>query len=158
MMRHTRIVPPRPFAASERRLSPIVLNEPFRAVFYAPFYIALQRGAFARQGLDLRMVNVGDPNQAAQELLDGTADVAWSGPMRPMQRLSLDPTYLLRTFGAVVMRDPFLLLSRLERPNFRIADLGSMHLGVTSEVPTPWWCLQDDIRRAGSTPCGSIWC
>ena len=29
-----------------------------------------QRGAFARQGLDLRMVNVGDPNQAAQQLLD----------------------------------------------------------------------------------------
>jgi ABC-type nitrate/sulfonate/bicarbonate transport system substrate-binding protein len=79
-MRHTRIVPPRPFAASERRSSPIVLNEPFRAMFYAPFYIALQRGAFARQGSDLRMVNVGDPNQAAQELLGGTADVGWSGP------------------------------------------------------------------------------
>jgi NitT/TauT family transport system substrate-binding protein len=133
-------------------LSQIVLNEPFRAVFYAPFYVALERGAFARQGLDLRMVNVGDPNQAAQQLLDGTADVAWSGPMRPMQRLSLDPGYPLRTFGAVVMRDPFLLLSRVERPGFRVADLGSLRLGVTSEVPTPWWCLQDDIRRAGLDP------
>jgi len=133
-------------------LSQIVLNEPFRAVFYAPFYVALDRGAFARQGLDLRMVNVGDPNQAAQQLLDGTADVAWSGPMRPMQRLSLDPGYPLHTFGAVVMKDPFLLLSQVERPGFRVVDLGSLRLGVTSEVPTPWWCLQDDIRRAGLDP------
>jgi NitT/TauT family transport system substrate-binding protein len=133
-------------------LSQIVLNDPFRAVFYAPFYTALERGAFARQGLELRMVNVGDPNQAAQQLLDGVADVAWSGPMRPMQRLSQDPGYPLRCFGAVVMRDPFLLMSRVERPGFRIADLGSLRLGVTSEVPTPWWCLQDDIRRAGLDP------
>jgi NitT/TauT family transport system substrate-binding protein len=133
-------------------LFPIILNEPFRAVFYAPFYVAQERGAFARQGLDLRMVNIGDPNQAAQGLIDGTADVAWSGPMRPMQRLSQDPDYPLRTFGAVVMRDPFLLLGRGKRPEFRIADLATLRLGVTSEVPTPWWCLQDDIRRARLDP------
>lgn len=139
-------------AEAELRVSSIILNEPFRAVFYAPFYAAQERGAFARQGLEVRMVNVGDPNQAAQQLLDGRADVAWSGPMRPMQRLSLDPGYPLRTFGAVVMRDPFLLLSRVARPGFRIADLASLRLGVTSEVPTPWWCLQDDIRRAGLDP------
>jgi NitT/TauT family transport system substrate-binding protein len=133
-------------------LVPIILNEPFRAIFYAPFYAAAERGAFARQGLDLQMVNVGNPAEAAQQLVDGTADVAWSGPMRPMQMLSRSPDHPLRCFGAVVMKDPFLLLSRVERPNFRIADLGSLRLGVTSEVPTPWWCLQDDIRRAGLDP------
>jgi NitT/TauT family transport system substrate-binding protein len=50
------------------------------------------------------------------------------------------------------MKDPFLLLGRMERPNFCIADLATLRLGVTSEVPTPWWCLQDDIRRAGLDP------
>jgi len=133
-------------------VSPIILNEPFRAVFYAPFYAALLRGAFARQGLEVSMVNVGDPARAAQQLVDGTADVAWSGPMRPMQRLSRDPADPLRCFGAVVMKDPFLLLSRVARPGFRVADLASLRLAVTSEVPTPWWCLQDDIRRAGLDP------
>ena len=131
---------------------PIVLNEPFRAIFYAPFYAAESRGAFARQGLDLKMVNVGNPAEAAQQLVDGVADVAWSGPMRPMQNLSRDPNHPLRCFGAVVMKDPFLLLGRGERPEFRIADLATLRLGVTSEVPPPWWCLQDDIRRAGLDP------
>ncbi|MCC7427775.1 MAG: ABC transporter substrate-binding protein [Alphaproteobacteria bacterium] len=133
-------------------MSPIILNEPFRAVFYAPFYAALLRGAFARQGLDLSMVHVGDPGQAAQQLIDGVADLAWSGPMRPMQRLSRDPQDPLRCFGAVVMKDPFLLLTKVPRPGFRIADLAKLKLAVTSEVPTPWWCLQDDIRRAGLDP------
>jgi NitT/TauT family transport system substrate-binding protein len=133
-------------------MHPIVLNEPFRAVFYAPFYATIARGAAARQGLELRMVTVGDPNLAADQLLRGEADLAWSGPMRPMQRLSRDSAYPLRSFGAVVMRDPFLLMSRVPRPDFAVADLAKLRLGVVSEVPTPWWCLQDDLRRAGLDP------
>jgi NitT/TauT family transport system substrate-binding protein len=133
-------------------LIPIILNEPFRAVFYAPFYAAEARGAFTRQGLDLRMIHIGNPSEAAEHLITGIADVAWSGPMRPMQNLSRDPDHPLRCFGAVVMKDPFLLLGLGNRPDFRIADLASLRLGVTSEVPTPWWCLQDDIRRAGLDP------
>ena len=131
---------------------PIILSEPFRAVFYAPYYVAEARGAFARQGLDLRMRMAGSPNLAAEMLLDGTADVAWSGPMRPMLEASRDPASPLRTFGAVVMRDPFLIVGRQPRSGFALADLATLSLGVTSEVPTPWWCLQDDIRRAGLDP------
>jgi NitT/TauT family transport system substrate-binding protein len=47
------------------------------------------------------------------------------------------------------MRDPFVLVGREHRPNFRLADLAGLRLGVTSEVPTPWWCLQHDLRRHG---------
>jgi NitT/TauT family transport system substrate-binding protein len=133
-------------------MSPIILNEPFRAVFYAPYYVAEARGAFARQGIALRMETADNPNAAAGNLLDGSVDVAWSGPMRPMLERSRDPASPLRSFCAVVMRDPFLLVGRGKRPDFEIKDLSSLRIGVTSEVPTPWWCLQDDIRRAGLRP------
>jgi NitT/TauT family transport system substrate-binding protein len=133
-------------------MNTIILGEPFRAVFYAPYYAAEARGAFAKQGLDVRMRTAGTPSLAAEMLLDGTADVAWSGPMRPMLEASRDPGSPLRSFGAVVMRDPFLVVGRAPRPDFRLADLRSLRLGVTSEVPTPWWCLQDDLRRAGLDP------
>lgn len=133
-------------------MSAIILNEPFRAVFYAPYYVADARGAFARQGVEVRLETAGDPNLAASNLLNGSADVAWSGPMRPMLERSRDPASPLRAFCAVVMRDPFLIVGRGPRPGFRIQDLATVRLGVTSEVPTPWWCLQDDIRRAGLRP------
>lgn len=133
-------------------MSAIILNEPFRAVFYAPYYVAEARGAFARQGLEVRLETAGDPDRAAANLLDGSADVAWSGPMRPMLERSRDPASPLRAFCAVVMRDPFLIVGREPRPGFRIQDLAGVRLGVVSEVPTPWWCLQDDIRRAGLEP------
>ena len=130
-------------------MRPMTLLEPFRALFYAPFYLAEARGSFARQGIDLRMVTAGTTDRAAEMLLAGEADLAWSGPMRPLLLRSKDPGCTLRSFCAVVMRDPFLLLGPKPRPGFMLQDLAGMTLGLVSEVPTPVWCLQGDFARAG---------
>ena len=55
-------------------------------------------------------------------------------------------------FGEAVTRDPFMLVGRTPRPNFRLGVLTSMRVGVVSEVPTPWLCLQEDLRRIGLDP------
>lgn len=133
-------------------MQPVILNEPFRALFYAPFYIAEARGMFARQGVEVRRDTAGDPSKAADNLLAGKADIAWSGPMRPMMLRDRDPSCPLRSFCAVVMKDPFLLVGRGPNPGFRLADLPRLRFGTVSEVPTPWWCLQDDLRREGIDP------
>lgn len=133
-------------------MQPVILNEPFRAVFYAPFYVAEARGLFARQGVEVRRDTAGDPTKAADNLLAGKADIAWSGPMRPMMLRDRDPSCPLRSFCAVVMKDPFLLIGRGPNPGFTLADLPRLRFGSVSEVPTPWWCLQDDLRRDGIDP------
>lgn len=133
-------------------MTPIVLQEPFRAVFYAPFYAALARGDFTAQGLEVRLMTVGEPDRAVANLLSGAADLAWSGPMRVIRDHARDPASPLRSFGAVVMRDPFVLVGREARPAFGLGDLRDLTLGVVSEVPTPWWCLAHDLRRMGIEP------
>ncbi|MFC7538302.1 ABC transporter substrate-binding protein [Siccirubricoccus deserti] len=50
------------------------------------------------------------------------------------------------------MGDPFFLVGRAPRPDFGLADLAPLTLGSVSEVPTPWWTLQHDIRLAGLDP------
>lgn len=133
-------------------MHPIVLNEPFRAVFYAPFYVAEARGLYARQGIEVRRDTAGDPNKAAENLMSGRADIAWSGPMRPILLRARDPGCPLRSFCAVVMKDPFYLLGRGANPGFALADLQRLRFGVVSEVPTPWWCLQGDLIATGIDP------
>ncbi|WP_187829893.1 ABC transporter substrate-binding protein [Siccirubricoccus phaeus] len=133
-------------------MRPMTLLEPFRALFYAPFYLAELRGAFARQGVEVRLVEAGGTDAACAKLLAGEADVAWSGPMRPMLLRSRDPGCTLRSFCAVVMRDPFLLLGPAPRPGFSLADLAGLRVGLVSEVPTPVWCLAGDLAEAGLPP------
>lgn len=137
-------------------MTPLRLAEPFRAVFYAPYYVAIARGEVARAGIDLALSTAGSPDVAASRLIDGSADVAWSGPMRPLLERSRDPASTLRSFGAAVVRDPFLLVGRGAAPSFRLADLAGMRVAVPSEVPTPVWCLLDDLRRAGVPADGLV--
>ena len=63
----------------------ITLQESLRAIFYAPFYAALARDAFAAEDVEIAFVSSPRPQDAARRLMDGTVDVSWGGPMRVMQ-------------------------------------------------------------------------
>ncbi|SEP18202.1 NMT1-like family protein [Rhodospirillales bacterium URHD0017] len=45
-------------------------------------------------------------------------------------------------------------MGRTPKPDFSLADLKSVTLATVSEVPTPWLCLQHDLRLAGIDPAG----
>ena len=130
----------------------IVLQETLRGVFYAPFYAALSLGAYAREGVEVRLTSARTPSDSARGLADGTVDVTWGGPMRVMLTYEQEPACDLVCFCEVVTRDPFFLVGRAPRPDFKLADLMGKRVATVSEVPTPWLCLQEDMRRAGLDP------
>lgn len=131
----------------------IILQESLRAIFYAPFYAALARGAFETEGVEIRFASSPRPQDAAIRLMDGTVDVCWGGPMRVNQTYQQMPGCDIVCFGEVVTRDPFLLMGRRPlRTPFSPADLKPVKLATVSEVPTPWLCLQHDLRLAGIDP------
>ncbi len=130
----------------------ITLQESLRAIFYAPFYAALARDAFATEDVEIRFVSSPRPQDAARRLMDGTVDVCWGGPMRVMETYQHVPGCDIVCFAEVVTRDPFLLLGRAPRPDFALSDLRGLTLATVSEVPTPWLCLQHDLRLAGIDP------
>jgi NitT/TauT family transport system substrate-binding protein len=130
----------------------ITLQESLRGMFYAPFYVALARDVFAAEGVTVHFASAPTPGRAALGVLDGTADVCWGGPMRVMQAYAQAPDCDLVHFAEVVTRDPFFLLGRAPRPDFALHDLMDLRVGTVSEVPTPWMCLQEDLRRAGLAP------
>ncbi len=133
----------------------ITLQESLRGLFYAPFYVALARGAYDAEGVTVRFVAAPSIGSAVTALLAGEIDVAWGGPMRVMQSYHQDPNCDLVSFAEVVTRDPFLLVGRQAHRAFSVRDLAGLRLASVSEVPTPWMCLQEDLRRAGIAP-GSI--
>jgi NitT/TauT family transport system substrate-binding protein len=130
----------------------IVLQESLRGLFYAPYYAALALGAYSKEGVEVRFVSAASPDAGPNALFDGTVDVSWGGPMRVNQLYDRRPHCDLVCFGEAVTRDPFLLIGREPRPSFSMADLMSVRVATVSEVPTPWLCLQEDLRRAGFDP------
>jgi NitT/TauT family transport system substrate-binding protein len=130
----------------------LVIQESLRGLFYAPFYAALALGAYEKEGLEVRFASAPRPGAAADGLFHGTVDVTWGGPMRVNQMYDLRAGCDLVCFAEAVTRDPFMLIGRVPRPNFRLAVLLAARLATVSEVPTPWLCLQEDLRRAHVNP------
>lgn len=130
----------------------VTLIENFRAVFYAPFYAAFALKSFEAENLDVVL----QPSAAAEKTLStmaaGGNHVSWGGPMRLMHALDASPDSGVVAFCEAVCRDPFYLVGRAPRPDFRMEDLRTVRLATVSEVPTPWYCLQHDLRLAGVDP------
>jgi NitT/TauT family transport system substrate-binding protein len=156
----------------------IVLQESLRGLFYAPYYAALALGAYDKEDVEVRFVSAASPDAGPNALFDGTVDVSWGGPMRVNQLHDTRADCDLVCFGEAVTRDPFLLVGRTPRPNpvsgplplppplageggrrgsgdgwgQLFAELMKVRVATVSEVPTPWLCLQEDLRRAGLDP------
>lgn len=130
----------------------IVLSENFRALFYAPFYAAAALGFYRAENVEVVSRESPGPASTAADLRAGRIDAMWGGPLRVLLTHAADPASNLICFCDVVARDPFFVIGREPRPAFRPRDLVGIRFASVSEVPTPWLCLQDDIRRDGADP------
>ena len=131
---------------------PIRLAENFRTVFYAPFYAAQVLELYGKEGVEIQFVTSSVPGDGASRLLNDTVDLTWGGPMRVMKARDVQPSSPLVCFCEVVARDPFFLVGRHHRSEFSLRDLTSLRFAAVSEVPTPWMCLQNDLREQGIDP------
>jgi NitT/TauT family transport system substrate-binding protein len=131
---------------------PIKLAENFRAVFYAPFYATHALGFHAREGVEVELLGSPAPAAAASSLYDGSIDLSWGGPMRVMKARDESPSSPLVCFCEVAGRDPFFLVGKSNLLPFRLTDLSRLKVATVSEVPTPWLCLQHDLREQGVDP------
>jgi NitT/TauT family transport system substrate-binding protein len=128
------------------------LFENYRFVLYAPFYAAHAIGAYAKEGLAVELLPSPGPGRAEAALAAGEVDVVWMGPIRVMKHHDDNPGSPLVAFAEVVCRDPFSLVGARPNPGFRLAELAGLRFASVSEVPTPWLCLEQDLRDAGIDP------
>jgi NitT/TauT family transport system substrate-binding protein len=130
----------------------LALMEPFHSVFYAPQFVAIHRGFFAEEGLDVTVETApGGARTTVTSLLDGSIDIGMGGIMRSLDLADRDGR-LLPHFAEVNSRNGFFLLGREPRPSFAWSDLVGKEVISFAEAPTPWQCMLTVLRRHGVDP------
>jgi len=130
----------------------ISLLENFRALFYTPYYASFEINAYDRAGVDVTLAEASTPGSGIDAIASGEPVITWGGPMRVLKDHSENPKSDLICFCEVVGKDPFHILGREPKPDFTLQDLTNVKLATFSEAPTPWNCLQEDLRRADIDP------
>src|SRR5262245_3982702 len=129
----------------------ITVVEPFRSLFYAPQFVALHRGYFADEGLDVTVRTGTSATSTTRALIDGTAQFSLGGIMRSLDLADRGGRFLPH-FAEVNSRNGFFLLAREPRSSFTWADLAGRTVISFAGAPTPWQCMLTVLRRHSVDP------
>lgn len=99
-------------------LTQVALNEVTRSVFYAPQYVAVTKGFFAEEGLDVSITTAGGSDKAMTALLSGQADICLAGPETAVYVYNEGKADYPKVVAQLTKRDGSFLVGRTAEPDF----------------------------------------
>lgn len=117
-------------ACSQDTPHKVKLAEVTRSIFYAPEYVALEKGFFAEEGLDVEMTTTWGGDKTMTALLTGGADIALVGSETSIYVEAQGATDPVINFAQLTQTDGTFLVAREKIDNFTWEQLkGSTFLG-----------------------------
>lgn len=116
--------------AGTEELTEVTLNEVAHSIFYAPQYVAYEKGYFAEEGLDLEIVTGFGADKVMTAVLSGEADIGFMGAEASIYAYQEGANDAVVNFAQLTQRAGNFLVARQEMPDFTWEDLkGSKVLG-----------------------------
>lgn len=100
--------------SKEQSLRTIQLHEVTRSVFYAPQYVAISKGFFEEEGLQVELTTSGGSDKAMTALLSGEADLCLAGPETGVYVCNEGKAEHPVIIGQLTKRDGSFLVSRID--------------------------------------------
>src|SRR5699024_10748561 len=96
----------------------IKLGEVTRSIFYAPQYVAMEKGFFEEEGLDVDLQTTWGGDKTMTALLSDGIDVALVGAETSMYVYGQDSKDYAVNFAQLTQTDGTFLVAKNEHPNF----------------------------------------
>ncbi len=107
----------------DEKLEKITLAEVAHTIFYAPQYVAFEKGYFKEEGLDVELVLTPGADKVTAAVLSGDADIGFSGSEATIYVYNGGEKDYLKTFAQLTQKDGTFLVSRKKYDNFSLDQL-----------------------------------
>ena len=107
----------------EEKLTPVTLNEVAHSIFYAPMYVAIEKGYFEEEGINLDLVTGFGADKTMTAVISGTADIGFMGSEASIYAYNEGANDYVVNFAQLTQRAGNFLVAREEIPDFHWTDL-----------------------------------
>ncbi len=101
----------------------VVLSEVTHSVFYAPQYIAINKGFFNDVGLEVELQNGQGADKVMTAVLSGQCDIGFAGPEASIYVYNEGKEDFSVVFAQLTKRDGSFVVGRKAEPDFKWSDL-----------------------------------
>ena len=129
----------------------IRLNEVTHSVFYAPLYVAINKGFMEEEGIKIEITNGGGSDASMTALLSGSADIALMGPETVAYVEASGSTNHPVVFGQLTKKDGCFLISKTPVQDFSFSTSllnKTAIIGRNGGMPAmtfEWICNQNNV-------------
>lgn len=134
---------------TETREKTIRVNEVTHSIFYAPLYVAMEKGYFKDEGLTIELSNGGGADKSMTALLSGSADIGLMGPEAAMYVILGGREDYPQVFAQLTKRDGSFLISRNNEPDFDWGNLSGKEIIAGRKGGVPAMTLEYLLKQKG---------
>ena len=141
------------FGACEKKTADVIrLNEVTHSVFYAPLYVAMEKGFFKEENITIELTNGGGADKVMTAILSGQADIGLAGPEASIYVYNEEKDDYPKVFGQLTKRDGSFLMGRKAEPDFKWSNLKGKSIIGGRPGGIPLMTLEYTLREHGLTP------
>ena len=107
----------------DNKYKKITVAEVTHSVFYAPQYVAISKGFFKEEGLEIELINAGGADKVMAALLSKDVDVGFSGPEATIYVYNNGEENYMVNFAQLTKRDGSFIVGRTKNEDFQLTDL-----------------------------------
>ncbi len=135
-----------------RSLEKIRLSETVRSVFYAPQYVAINKGFFKDEGIGIELSTAWGSDKGAAALISGSVEFSLIGPEAAVYVYNQGAGDYLVAFAQLTKGDGSFLMARNPMPDFTWLDVKGKTIIGGRKGGVPEMVLEFVLRENGMTP------
>lgn len=135
----------------------ITVAEVAHTIFYAPQYVALEKGFFEEAGIDVELILTSGADKVTAAVLSGDADIGFSGSEATIYVYNGGEKDYLKTFAQLTQKDGTFLVSREKIDNFTLDDLKGKSVIGGRANGMPEMTLEYALKQNGIDPRNDLY-
>lgn len=134
------------------KLTKVTLNEVTHSIFYAPQYVALEKGYFKEEGIDLK-IDIGfGADKSMTAVISDNADIGFMGPEAAIYQYNEGNKDYAVCFAQLTQRAGNFLVSREEIKDFKWEDLKGKDVIGGRKGGMPQMIFEYILKKKGLDP------